>query len=65
MDLKKILITAAGVIAIAAVIFGSIHIYSTAVARKLLNKPSIMSTLFLWRLCSGWKIQLDLPIYLP
>jgi hypothetical protein len=38
MDLKKILITAAGVIAVAAVIFGSIHIYSTAVARKAIEQ---------------------------
>ncbi|MDD4230708.1 MAG: hypothetical protein PHY25_04360 [Dehalococcoidales bacterium] len=45
--MKKILIIAAGVIAITAVIFGSVHIYSAAVAKKAieqtLNNISLVS----------------------
>lgn len=47
MNIKKILIFTAGFVAIAAVIFGSIHIYSTAVAKKIieqtLNNISLVS----------------------
>ncbi|MDD2251507.1 MAG: hypothetical protein WCS74_00710 [Dehalococcoidales bacterium] len=47
MNIKKILVFAAGFVAIAAVIFGSIHIYSTAVAKKIieqtLNNVSLVS----------------------
>ena len=38
MNLKTVLTIVVGVIAIAAVILGSVHIYSTAVARKVLEQ---------------------------
>ena len=47
MNIKRVSIFAVGVFAIAAVIFGSIHIYSTAVAKKIieqtLNNISLVS----------------------
>jgi len=38
MDVKKVATIAIGVVAITAVILGSVHIYSTAVARKILEQ---------------------------